>query len=89
MPNDRRTQSLPVTEAFWSAVDNDPTREYYNTCVIELIRNAKPQNEIERIELLAQLKLMVDLLDSPKSTYSALAISAIEEQERLEAESVL
>jgi hypothetical protein len=89
MPNDRRPESLPKHDDFWRLVDNDATREFYNTTLIEMIRNSNPQSDTERIEMIAKLKLVVDLLDSPATVYQNIAIQTFVEQERKELESVL
>lgn len=89
MPNDQRIAKLPDHDDFWKSVDNGPTREYYNACVIEYIRNFSGQSETDRIEFVAKLKLFVELLDSPVNIWKSIQLQKIEEQERSEAESVL
>lgn len=89
MPNDQRINNLPIHDDFWKSVDNSPTREYYNACVIESIRNFDGKSDIERIEFVAKLRLLVELLDSPEGVWKSIQLQKLEEQERSEAESVL
>lgn len=89
MAKNKRIGSLPDNDDFWAAVDNDHTKEFMSTCVIEKIRNAAPKTDVERIEFIAQLKLLVEMLDSPKGIYESIIISKIEDQERKELESVI
>lgn len=89
MAKDKQLGTLPTNDDFWKAVDNDHAKEYMSTCVIEKIRNCSPKNDVERIEFIAQLKLLVEMLDSPKQVYKEIMISKLEEEERKELEDVI
>ena len=89
MAKDQRIATLPDTDHFWKSVDNDQTREFYAACIFERIRNASPSNDTLRIELIAQLQCMVQLMDSPKEIFRSITISKIEEAENKELEDAL
>lgn len=89
MAKNKRIGSLPDNDDFWAAVDNDHAKEFMSTCVIEKIRNGNPQTDVGRIEFIAQLKLLVEMLDSPKGIYESIVLSKIEDQERRDIEEVI
>lgn len=89
MAKDQRTETLPESEAFWNQVDNDPTREFYAACVFNKIRNASPSDEKSRIEFIAQLKCMVELMDSPKTIFNSIVLNKIQLEESKELEEVI
>jgi hypothetical protein len=89
MAKDKQIGSLPSADDFWKAIDNDPSKEFMSTCVIEKIRNGNPKTDVERIEFIAQLKLLVEMLDSPRNVYKSILLSKIEQEEREDLESAL
>ena len=89
MAKDKRQESLPESEDFWESVDNDQAKEFYATCVFEKIRRASPKDEQSRIEFIAQLKIMVELMDSPREIFRSIQINKLNEQEAKDLQDVL
>lgn len=89
MIEDRTITSLPESDDYWSKVDNKESKDFLNCILIEKIRGSIPSDDQQRIELLAQLKLCVELIDSPRAVYNNIKTRQAEFLQKAELEELV
>ncbi len=82
MTRPKTTDKLPDSPSFWDAVDNDPTKDFHNAVVLDMIRSFNSDETTHMLQFIAKLKLLVDLMDLPADAFAAIQRKkALNEQE--------